>query len=63
MTEFVCVTGTVIELKAGVTWGWGTSVATTTPLPVPNVNTFFGNTKDITITGTGVKLTVDTKNQ
>ena len=51
MTELVCVTGTVIELKADATWGWGTSTVSS-----PS----FGNTKDVSITGTGIKLTVDT---
>lgn len=51
--ELVCTDGVVLELKAGATWGWGTSSP-----PTPTL----GNTKDIIVTGTGSKITVDTKN-
>ena len=58
-TEFVCIDDTQITLTAGSIWGWGISVPTTTPLPIDGVNTFYGNTKTITVSGTGIKLTVN----
>lgn len=53
MTELVCVDGTVIELLSNsLVWGWGTSSLSVTT---------FGNTKDVTISGSGIRLTVDGK--
>ncbi len=48
---FVCIDGTVLRLTAlTAVWGWGTSSP-----PTPTL----GNNKDITVTGSGTKRTVN----